>query len=165
MNITEAVNAILKRYPDQGYDAFVDLNKIKDDDLQEAVWFIKSMRGPHHVELSHAQRVERENFKKMIEKGYTYKDIARETGLAKRTVEIKVSDYGLKDLYYQIQPRYCIRAGIPMICINIETGERRVFESIGKAEKAFNFKRSYLRDKTKDRRFYVYGGWVFRRGG
>ena len=164
MNITEAVNAIIERYPDQGYDAFVDLNKIKDDDLQEAVRFIKSMRGPRHVELSHAERIERENFKKMIEKGYTYKDIARETGLARRTVGRKVSDYGLKRLYYQMRS-YGIRAAIPMVCINIGTGERRVFESIGKAEKAFNFKRSYLRDKTKDRRFYVYGGWVFRRGG
>lgn len=32
MNITEAVNMILKRYPDYGYDIFLDLNKIKDDD-------------------------------------------------------------------------------------------------------------------------------------
>ena len=164
MNITEAVNMILKRYPDQGYDAFVDLNKIKDDDLQEAVRFIKSMREPHHVELSHAERVKRENFKKMIEKGYTYKTIARETGLAERTVKRKVSDYGFKKLYYQMRP-HGIRAGVPMICININTGEQKVIESIGKAEKAFNFKRGYLGDKTKDRRFYVYGGWVFRRGG
>ena len=162
MNITEAVNAIIERYPDQGYDAFIDLNKIKDDDLQEAVRFIKSMRGPRHVELSHAERVNRENFKKMIEKGYTYKDIARETGLAERTVKRKVSDYGFRKLYRQTRP-HGIRAGVPIICININTGERRVFESIGKAEKAFDFKRGYLGDKTKDRRFYVYGGWVFRR--
>lgn len=162
MNITEAVNAIIERYPDQGYDAFVDLNKIKDDDLQEAVCFIKSMRGPRHVELSHAERIERENFKKMIEKGYTYRTIARETGLAERTVKRKVSDYGFKKLYRQTRP-HGIRAGVPMICVNIETGERRVFESIGKAEKAFDFKRGYLGDKTKDRRFYVYGGWAFRR--
>ena len=164
MNITEAVNMILKRYPDQGYDVFIDLNKIKDDDLQEAVRFIKSMRGPRHVELSHAERVERENFKKMIEKGYTYKTIARETGLAERTVGRKVSDYGLKKLYYQMRP-HCIRAGVPMICVNIETGDQKVLKSIRKAEKAFDFKEGYLRDKTKDRRFYVYGGWVFRRGG
>ena len=164
MNITEAVNMILKRYPNQGYDVFIDLNKIKDDDLQEAVRFIKSMRGPRHVELSHAEKVERENFKKMIEKGYTYRTIARETGLAERTVKRKVSDYGFKKLYRQTRP-HGIRAGVPMICVNIETGERRVIESIGKAEKAFNFKRGYLRDKTKDRRFYVHGGWAFRRGG
>lgn len=31
MNITEAVNAILKRYPDYGYDIFLDLSEIKDD--------------------------------------------------------------------------------------------------------------------------------------
>ena len=162
MNITGAVNAILKRYPDRGYDVFVDLNKIKDDDLQEAVRFIKSMRGPRHVELSHAEKVERENFKKMIEKGYTYRTIARETGLAERTVGRKVSDYGLKKLYYQMRP-HGIRSGVPMICVNINTGERKVLESIGKAEKAFNFKKGYLGDKTKDRRFYVHGGWVFRR--
>lgn len=162
MNITKAVNMILERYPDQGYDAFIDLNKIKDDDLQEAVRFIASMRGPHHVELSHAQRVERENFKKMIEKGYTYRTIARETGLAERTVKRKVSDYGFKKFYYQTRP-HGIRARVPMICVNIETGERRVFESIVKAEKAFNFNRGYLTDKTKGRRFYVHGGWVFRR--
>ncbi|KLA45201.1 hypothetical protein LRP_821 [Ligilactobacillus ruminis] len=163
MNITEAVNMILERYPDQGYDAFIDLNKIKDDDLQEAVQFIKSMRGPRHVELSHAEKVERENFKKMIEKGHTYKTIAKETGLAERTVKRKVSDYGFKKLYRQTRP-HGIRAGVPMICININTGEKRVLESIGKAEKAFNFKRGYLGDKTKDRRFYVHGGWEFRRG-
>ena len=162
MNITEAVNMILERYPDQGYDAFIDLNKIKDDDLQEAVRFIKSARDPRHVELSHAQRFERENFKKMIENGYTYKGIARETGLAERTVKKKVSDYGFRKLYRQTRP-HGIRAGVPMICININTGEQKVIESIGKAEKAFNFTRGYLRDKTKDRRFYVYGGWVFRR--
>ena len=162
MNITEAVNMIIERYPDRGYDAFVDLNKIKDDDLQEAVCFIKSMRDPHHVELSPAKKVERENFKKMIEKGYTYKTIAGETGLAERTVKRKVSDYGFRKLYRQTRP-HGIRAGVSMICVNIETGERRVFESIGKAEKAFNFTRGYLGDKTKDRRFYVYGGWVFRR--
>lgn len=163
MNITEAVNAILERYPDQGYDAFIDLNKIKDDDLQEAVRFIKSMRGSHHVELSPAKRVERENFKKMIEKGYTYKTIAKETGLAERTVKRKVSDYGFRKLYRQTRP-HGIRACVSMICVNIETGERRVFESIGKAEKAFNFNRGYLGDKTKDRSFYVHGGWAFRRG-
>ena len=162
MNITEAVNAILKRYPDQGYDVFIDLNKIKDDDLQEAVWFIKSMRGPRHVELSHAEKVERENFKKMIEKGYTYRTIAIETGLAERTAKRRVSDYGFKKLYYQTRP-HGIRAGVPMICINIETGEQKVIESIGKAEKAFNFKRGYLGDKTKGKRFYVHGGWVLRR--
>ena len=162
MNITEAVNMILERYPDQGYDAFVDLSKIKDDDLQEAVCFIKSMRGPHHVELSHAERANRENFKKMIEKRYTYKDIARETGLAEQTVGRKVRDYGLRRLYYQMRPR-CIRAGVPMVCLNIETGERKVLKSIRRAEKAFDFKEGYLREKTKDRRFYVYGGWVFRR--
>lgn len=164
MNITEAVNMILERYPERGYDAFVDLNKIKDDDLQEAVRFIANMRWPHHVELSHAQKVERENFKKMIEKGYTYRTIARETGQAERTVKRKVSDYGFRKLYYQTRP-HGIRAGVPMICVNIETGERRVIESIGKAERAFNFTRGYLTDKTKDRRFYVHGGWVFRRGG
>ena len=164
MNITEAVNSIIERYPDQGYDAFVDLNKIKDDDLQEAVRLIKSMRDPRHVELSPAKRVERENFKKMIEKGYTYKTIARETGLAERTVKRKVSDYGFRKLYRQTRP-HGIRAGVSMICININTGEERVFESIGKAERAFNFTRGYLGDKTKDRRFYVHGGWVFRRGG
>ena len=162
MNITEAVNMILKRYPDQGYDVFIDLSKIKDDDLQEAVCFIKSMRGPHHVELSRAERANRENFKKMIEKGYTYKTIARETGLAERTVKRKVSDYGLKRLYYQMRP-HGIRAGVPMICINIETGEQKVLKSIRKAEKAFDFREGYLRDKTKDRRFYVDSGWVFRR--
>ena len=162
MNITEAVNMILERYPDQGYDVFIDLNKIKDDDLQEAARFIKSMRGPNHVELSHAERVERENFKKMIEKGYTYRTIAIETGLAERTAKRKVSDYGFKKLYYQTRP-HGIRAGGPMICININTGEQKVIESIGKAEKAFNFKRGYLGDKTKGKRFYVHGGWVFRR--
>ena len=52
-----------------------------------------------------------------------------------------------------------------MICININTGEQKVIESIGKAERAFNFKRGYLGDKTKDRKFYVHGGWGFRRGG
>ena len=162
MNITEAVNAILKRYPDQGYDVFIDLNKIKDDDLQEAVCFIKSARDPRHVELSPAKRVEQENFKKMIEKGYTYKTIAKETGQAERTVKRKVSDYGLGKLYCQTRP-HGIRAGVPIICININTGERRVFESIGKAEKTFDFTRGYLTDKTKDRRFFVHGGWVFRR--
>lgn len=164
MNITEAVNMILKRYPDQGYDAFIDLNKIKDDDLQEAVRFIASMRGPHHVELSRAERANRENFKKMIEKGYTYRTIAGETGLAERTVKRKVSDYGFRKLYRQTRP-HGIRAGVPIICVNIETGEQKVIESIGKAEKAFNFKRGYLGDKTKGGRFYVHGGWVFRRGG
>ena len=162
MNITEAVNMILERYPDQGYDAFIDLNKIKDDDLQEAVRFIASMRGPHHVELSHAQRVERENFKKMIEKGYTYRTIARETGLAERTVKRKVSDYGFRKLYRQTRP-HGIRAGVPIICVNIYTGEQKVIESIGKAERAFNFTRGYLGAKTEGRRFYVHGGWVFRR--
>ena len=164
MNITEAVNAIIERYPDQGYDAFVDLNKIKDDDLQEAVRFIKSMRGPRHVELSRAERANRGNFKKMIEKGYTYKRIAKRTGMTEAIVVEKVIDYGFKKLYYQMRPRG-IRAGVSIICVNIETGERKVLKSIRKAEKAFNFKEGYLREKTKDRRFYVYGGWVFRRGG
>lgn len=163
MNITEAVNMILERYPDRGYDVFIDLNKIKDDDLQEAVRFIKSARDPRHVELSHAQRVERENFKKMIEKGYTYRTIAQETGQAERTVKRKVSDYGFRKLYCQTRP-HGIRAGVPIICVNIETGERKVIESIGKAEKTFSFTRGYLTDKTKDRRFYVHDGWVFRRG-
>nr|DAN87330.1 MAG TPA: hypothetical protein [Caudoviricetes sp.] len=49
MSITEAVNMILKRYPDYGYDMFLDLSKIKDDDLQEAVRLIASMRKSYRV--------------------------------------------------------------------------------------------------------------------
>ena len=162
MNITEAVNMILKRYPDQGYDVFIDLNKIKDDDLQEAVRFIQSMRRRCRKEPKRIKKLTRETLKDMIESGYTYKGIAKRTGLTEAIVVKKVLDYGFKKLYYQMRPRG-IRAGVSIICVNIETGEKRVLESIRKAENAFDFREGYLRDKTKDRRFYVYGGWVFRR--
>lgn len=81
MNITEAVNAILKRYPDYGYDIFLDLNEIKDDDLQEAVRFIASMRRHYHTNPKRSRKINRETLRDMIKKGYTYKGIARETGL------------------------------------------------------------------------------------
>lgn len=107
MNIARAVNMILKRYPDRGYDVFIDLNKIKDDDLQEAVQFIASMRKSYHTTPKRSRKINRETLKDMIKKGYTYKGIARETGVAESTVGRKVSDYGLKRLYHQMHPYVC----------------------------------------------------------
>lgn len=162
MSITEAVNMILKRYPDYGYDVFLDLSKIKDDDLQEAVRFIASMRKSYCVNPKRSRKINRETLKDMIKKGYTYKGIARETGLAESTVEKKVSDYGLKRLYHQMQP--CVkRAGALMICLNIETGEQKTFDSIGAAEKAFRFKEGYLSRKTRGNKCYIEDGWEYRR--
>ena len=77
MNITRAVNTILERYPDYGYDIFLDLNEIKDDDLQEAVRFIASMRKHCRTEPKRSRKINRETLKDMIKKGYTYKGIAR----------------------------------------------------------------------------------------
>lgn len=163
MSITEAVNMILKRYPSYGYDVFLDLSKIKDDDLQEAVRFIASMRKSYRVEPKRVRKINRETLKDMIKKGYTYKGIARETGLTESTVGRKVSDYGLKRLYHQMSP-HGIRAGVQVICLNIETGEQKTFSSMNKAEKAFGFSKGYLRDKTKGGRCYIGNGWEFRRG-
>lgn len=171
MNITEAVNAILKRYPDYGYDIFLDLNEIKDDDLQEAVRFIASMRRRCRTEVKYGRNTKKINqkmLKAMIEGGYTYKDVAKATGLAESTIVRKVSDYGLKRLYHQMHPYVCppcIRPGVRMICLNIETGEQKTFSSINKAEKAFWFREGRLRDKTKGGRCYIENGWEFRRGG
>ena len=145
MNITEVVNTILKRYPDYGYDIFLDLNKIKDDDLQEAVRFIASMRKSYRVEPKRVSKINRETLKDMIKKGYTYKGIARETGLAESTVVKKILDYGFKKLYHQMRP-HGIRAGVQVICLNIETGE------------------GYLRDRTRGGKCYIENGWEFRRG-
>lgn len=162
MNITEAVNMILKRYPDYGYDIFLDLNEIKDDDLQEAVRFIASMRRHYHTNPKRSRKINRETLRDMIKKGYTYKGIARETGLSESTVVKKILDYGFKKLYHQMRP-HGIRAGVQVICLNIETGERKTFESITKAEKAFWFREGYLRDKTKGGRCYIENGWEYRR--
>lgn len=167
MNITETVNAILKRYPDYGYDIFLDLNEIKDDDLQEAVRFIAGMRKSYHANPKRSRKINRETLRDMIEKGYSYKDIAKATGLAESTIGKKVSDYGLKRLYHQMHPYVCppgIRPGVHMICLNIKTGEQKTFSSINKAEKAFWFREGRLRDKTKGGRCYIENGWEFRRG-
>ena len=88
MNITEAVNMVLKRYSSYGYDIFLDLNEIKDDDLQEAVRFIASMRRRCCTETKRkrVRKINRETLRDMIKKGYTYKGIARETGLTESTV-------------------------------------------------------------------------------
>lgn len=163
MNITEAVNAILKRYPDYGYDMFLDLSKIKDDDLQEAVRFIASMRRHYHTNPKRSRKINRETLRDMIKKGYTYKGIARETGLTESTVGRKVSDYGLKRLYHQMCP-HGIRPGVQVICLNIETGEQKTFKSINETEKAFWFREGYLRDRTKGGKCYIENGWEFRRG-
>lgn len=167
MNITEAVNAILKHYPDYGYDIFLDLNEIKDDGLQEAVWFIAGMRKSYHANPKRSRKINRETLKDMIKKRYSYKDIAKATGLAESTIVRKASDYGLKRLYHQMHPYVCppgIRPGVHMICLNIETGEQKTFSSINKAEKAFWFSEGYLRDKTKGGKCYIENGWEFRRG-
>lgn len=167
MNITEAVNTILKRYPDYGYDIFLDLNEIKDDGLQEAVRFIAGMKKSYHANPKRSRKINREMLKDMIKKRYSYKDIAKATGLTESTVGKKVSDYGLKRLYHQMHPYVCppgIRPGVRMICLNIETGEQKTFSSINKAEKAFWFKEGYLRDKTKGGKCYIENGWEFRRG-
>lgn len=167
MNITEAVNAILKRYPDYGYDIFLDLNEIKDDDLQETVRFIASMRRCCRVEPKRTRKINRETLKDMIKKGYSYKDIAKATGLAESTVGRKASDYGLKRLYHQMHPYVCppgIKPGVRMICLNIETGEQKTLSSINKAEKAFGFREGYLRGKTQGGKCYIENGWEFRRG-
>lgn len=163
MSITEAVNMILKRYPDYGYDMFLDLSKIKDDDLQEAVRLIASMRKSYRVNPKRSRKINRETLKDMIKKGYTYKDIARETGLAESTVEKKVSDYGLKRLYHQMRP-HGIRAGVQVICLNIETGERKTFGTISKAERAFGFEKDHLGYRTRGGKCYIENGWEFRRG-
>lgn len=167
MNITEAVNAILKRYPDYGYDIFLDLNEIKDDDLQEAVRFIASMRKRCRTEPKRSRKINRETLKDMIKKGYTYKGIARETGLTESTVGKKVSDYGLKRLYHQMHPYVCppgIRPGVHMICLNIETGERKTFSTISKAERAFEFEKDHLGYRTRGGKCYIENGWEFRWG-
>lgn len=167
MNITRAVNMILKRYPDYGYDIFLDLNEIKDDDLQEAARFIASMRRHYHTNPKRSRKINRETLRDMIKKGYSYKEIAKATGLAESTIVRKVSDYGLKRLYHQMHPYVCpqgIRASVHMICLNIETGEQKTFSSINKAEKAFGFIESRLRDRTRGGRCYVENGWEFRRG-
>ena len=170
MNVTEAVNAILKRYPDYGYDIFLDLNEIKDDDLQEAVRFIASMRRSSRAEVKYGRNTKKNNqkmLKVMIEGGYTYKDIAKAMGLTESTIVRKVSDYGLKRLYRQMHPYVCpqgIRASVHMICLNIETGKQKTFSSINKAEKAFWFREGYLRDRTKGGKCYIENGWEFRRG-
>lgn len=169
MNITEVVNAILKRYPDYGYDIFLDLNEIKDDDLQEAVRFIASMRRSYRAEVKYGRNTKKINqkmLKAMIEGGYSYKDIAKATGLAESTIGRKVSDYGLKRLYHQMHPYVCppgIKPGVHMICLNVETGEQKTFSSMNKAEKALGFREGYLRDKTKDGRCYIENGWEYRR--
>ena len=163
MNITEAVNAILKRYPDYGYDVFMDLSKIKDDDLQEAMRFIASMRKSYRVEPKRVRKINRETLKDMIKKGYTYKGIARETGVAESTVVKKVLDYGFKKLYHQMRP-HGIRAGVQVICLNIETGERKTFKSITKTEKAFGFEKDHLGYRLRGRKCYIENGWEFIRG-
>lgn len=166
MNITEAVNAILKRYPDYGYDIFLDLSKIKDDDLQEVVRFIAGMRKTYHANPKRSRKINRETLKAMIEGGYTYKDVAKATGLTESTIVRKVSGYGLKRLYHQMHPYVCpqgIRASVHMICLNIETGEQKMFDSIGAAEKAFGFREARLRDRTRGGKCYIENGWEFRR--
>ena len=166
MNITEAVNAILKRYPDYGYDIFLDLNEIKDDGLQEAVRFIAGMRKSYHTNPKRSQKINQETLKDMIKKRYSYKEIAKATGLTESTIVRKVSGYGLKRLYHQMHPYVCppgIRACVHMICLNVETGEQKTFSSMNKAEKAFWFREGYLRGRTKDGERYVENGWEFRR--
>lgn len=163
MNITEAVNVILKRYPDYGYDIFLDLNEIKDDDLQEAVRFIASMRRRCRTEPKRSRKINRETLKDMIKKRYSYKGIAKATGLTESTIARKVSDYGLKRLYHQMCP-HGIRAGVQVICLNIETGEQKMFESIGKAERAFGFEKDHLGYRLRGSKRYIENGWEFRRG-
>lgn len=162
MNITRAVNMILKRYPDRGYDVFIDLSKIKDDDLQEAVRFIASMRKRCRTEPPRVRKLNRETLKAMIEEGYVYKEIAKATGLADSTIGRKVSDYGLRGLYHQMQP-CTIGACIPVICLNIETGEQKMFDSIGAAEKAFDFGKDRLGYRIRGGKCYIENGWEFRR--
>lgn len=165
MNITRAVNMILKRYPDRGYDVFIDLSKIKDDDLQEAVRFIASMRGSYRAEVKYGRNTKKINqkmLKAMIEGGYTYKDIAKATGLAESTIGMKARDYGLRGLYHQMQP-CTIGACIPVICLNIETGEQKMFDSIGAAEKAFGFGKDRLGYRIRGGKCYIENGWEFRR--
>lgn len=167
MNITEVVDTILKRYPDYGYDIFLDLNEIKDDDLQEAVRFIASMRKSYRVEPKRVSKINRETLKDMIKKRYSYKDIAKATGLTESTIVRKVSGYGLKRLYHQMHPYVCppgIKASVHMICLNIETGEQKMFDSINAAEKAFGFREARLRDRTRSGKCYIENGWEFRRG-
>lgn len=166
MNIIEAVNMILKRYPDYGYDIFLDLNEIKDDDLQEAVRFIASMRKSYHANPKRSRKINRETLKDMIEKRYSYKDIAKATGLTESTIVRKVSGYGLKRLYHQMHPYVCppgIRASVQVICLNIETGEQKTFSSIRKAEKAFGFIEGRLVYRIRNGRCYIENGWEFRR--
>ena len=162
MNITEAVNLILKRYPSHGYDAFMDLNKIKDDDLQEAVRFIASMRRRCHMEPKRTRKINRETLKDMIKKGYTYKDITRETGLAESTVGLKVLNYGLREFYHQMHPD-TRGTSVPVICLNIETGERKTFGTISEAERAFGFGKDYLGHRIRNGRCYIENGWEYRR--
>lgn len=165
MNITETVNMILKRYPDYGYDIFLDLNEIKDDDLQEAVRFIAGMRKRCRTEPPRVRKLNRETLKAMIEEGYVYKEIAKATGLADSTIGMKVRDYGLRELYHQMHSDIRGTRGAPVICLNVETGEQKMFESIFATERAFGFRRCHLKYKIRGNRRYVENGWEFRRGG
>lgn len=97
----------------------------------------------------------------MIKKGYTYKGIARETGLAESTIGQKALDYGLKKLYHQSP--HGIRAGVQVICLNIETGEQKTFKSINETEKAFGFGKDRLGYRIRGGKCYIENGWEFRR--
>lgn len=84
MSITEAVNMILKRYPDYGYDMFLDLSKIKDDDLQEAVRLIASMRKSYRVNPKRSRKINRETLKDMIKKDTLIKALPEKRGWQNR---------------------------------------------------------------------------------
>lgn len=164
MNITRAVNMILKRYPDYGYDVFMDLSKIKDDDLQEAVRFIAGMRKRCRTEPPRVRKLNRETLKAMIEEGYVYKEIAKATGLADSTIGMKVRDYGLRELYHQMHSDIRGTREAPVICLNIETGEQKTFKSINKTEKAFGLEKDHLGYRLRGRKCYIENGWEFIRG-
>lgn len=129
----------------------------------EAVRLIASMRKSYRVNPKRSRKINRETLKDMIKKDTLIKALPEKRGWQNRLSKKKVSDYGLKRLYHQMCP-HGIRAGVQVICLNIETGERKTFGTISKAERAFGFEKDHLGYRTRGGKCYIENGWEFRRG-
>lgn len=160
MRFVEAVNWIEKRYGMQAFDHLEDY--AEDEAAQILLEERERSRAKTNKKCARGKDPGPLAFKKMIEDGYAYVDIAAATGLGMTAVRAKTKKYGLRELYHKMHPNVR-KFDVKVLCTNRVTGERREYKTMSDAERALGLYRCALSQNTKNGKAFVHGGWVFRR--
>lgn len=160
MKFVEAVNRVEEKYGKQAFD------HLEDYAGDEAVQMILREREKGHTKQKKKYARGKDPglkvFRKMVEDGYSYAEIMEVTSLSRNAVSIKCKQYGLAELYHKLHPEALCR-GIAVTCVNLTTGERKTYDTVLNAGRAFGVDNSYLSKKIRGGKIYIRDGWKIKK--